>query len=366
MAAQSQTNNINKPLIKKSASTDNLYQSTFMPIFQKAETKIKKLVLMAFFLSIARYILMNQIAGVIASVSAQIPKDLRDKEAYLRGLKRTSEYYIQTFYKPMKANFEEVKKKCEELKIEPPKRPQDMEMWSKRKGSPNVTDYQKELKKKINELSEMPMTTEQEDKKPISLWQKAELDVRYEHQIEMVDKLKGEGVQLAYISSHVNCSKRCEAWQGSLVSLTEHANSPQTHVDKKFKYSKMSFFIKKVENHNVYSLPDIMAVVDDYGYNNNVICGFNCRHRLIPYTGQLAPEKYSKEDVAKQRAIEEKIRKMEREIRAQKTRAELYKEIGETRIYRAIMENVKIMVSQYQAFCEKYGYAWYDYRIEVM
>lgn len=130
------------------------------------------------------------------------------------------------------------------------------------------------------------------------------------------------------------------------------------HGDSNFKVGKLG-------NQTVYSLTDIMAQVDKYGYHNNIICGFNCRHRLIPYDGQLPPEKFNEEDVEKQRKIEEQIRAMEREIRKQKTRAALYEEMGEKRLAKAIREHVKDLVAEYRAFCDKNGYASYDYRIKI-
>ena len=38
------------PLLLKEGATDNLYQSTFLPIFQKAETQIKSLIATAIML----------------------------------------------------------------------------------------------------------------------------------------------------------------------------------------------------------------------------------------------------------------------------------------------------------------------------
>lgn len=339
-----------KPILKQ-ATTDNFYQSTFMPIFQKAETKIKKLVLMAFFLMLAKQVLESQILGVIMSVDKQVPKSLKDREQYIKGLRRTADYYIRTFYVPMTRSFQKVQKESTSLEIKPPKTPKDVGMWSKRKGTPNVTNYENELKRRIEELAKEPALTAEKGKKPISLWQKAELDVRYNKQMEMLKKLTDDGVVYAYTSSHPNCSKRCSPWQGKLMHLTAHGDA--------------NFRVGKIDGRTVYSLTDIMNQVDKYGYNNNIICGFNCRHYLIPYTGQYAPEKYSASDIKEQRETEEKIRRMERKIRHQKTRAELYEEIGEKRIYRAIMNNVKDMTDQYESFCEKNGYAWYKYRITI-
>ena len=62
------------PLLLKQGATDNLYQSTFLPIFQNAETKIKSLIMSAIFLGWPLYSLRLQIAAVIAAVIKKVPE----------------------------------------------------------------------------------------------------------------------------------------------------------------------------------------------------------------------------------------------------------------------------------------------------
>lgn len=362
-----------KPLLKQS-STDNFYQSTFLPIFQDAETRIKLMILAAFLAMTPKTKLILGIMAVIQSVDHKIPKDLRDRQAYMDGLKKRSNYYIARYYSVPKVEFARVKNKL--LKIKPGvqvptprellKMSKNKPMWAEAKAEPYIKDYAKEVYKKMDELAATPLTTAEEGKKPITLWQKAELDVRYNKQLENLDKLKKDGVQYAYISSHPDCSKRCACWQGALVSLTEHAPNPQKEVDKGFHYKKMSFFVKKLDGKNVYSLPDITDVMGPYGYKNNVYIGFNCRHRLIPYDPQKsAPTQFSEQDIKKQREIEEKIRKMERDIRLQKTRILFYEQLDEKKIAKEIENKCKIMIERYKAYCERNGYAWNEYRIRI-
>ena len=362
-----------KPLLKQS-STDNFYQSTFLPIFQDAETRIKMLVLSAFLTLSSKKALMIAIMGVISSVDQKVPKDLRDREVYMEGLKKRSNYYIARYYNVPKVEFERVRTRIlkvnPNLKIENPKTivqmAQRKSMWAEAKGEPYIKDYAKEVYKKMDEFAATPMTTAETGKKPISLWQKAELDVRYNKQLENLEQLKKDGVKYAYLSSHPDCSKRCACWQGALVSLTEHAENPQKEVGKSFNYKKSSFIVKKMDGKNVYSLPDIMDVVGPYGYKNNIYTGFNCRHRLIPYDPQRSePTKYTEEDVKKQRAIEEKIKAMEREIRLQKTRLLFYEELGEKKIVHNLKNRIKMLIENYKAYCERNGYAWNQYRINI-
>lgn len=349
----------------KEGVTDAKYQSTFLPIFQDAETRIKLLVVTAFMSLKSPLILRMAIAAIINDVASKIPLTVINREAYIEGMKARSETYIRQFYMYPKMMFDRTITRIQAIKpedVELPliKTPADLlkttkrdKMWAEAKGIPYIKDYQKEVFRRMDELAAMPMTTAEPGKKPISLWQKAELDVRYNKQMEMLQNLIDTGTELAWTSSHVDASKRCAKWQGKLMSLTQHA-------------TMSGFRVGKVDGHWVYSLPDIMAQTDKYGYHNNIICGFNCRHRLIAYDPQKNPPKeYSAEQVAKQRAIETHIREMEREIRHQKTRMLIFEQMGEKKMAKSIENRVKIMVEQYKRYCERNGYAWFQYRINV-
>lgn len=347
-------------------ATNDLYQSTFMPIFQKAETKIKLLVLVAFLYAENLTILRNKIKGVVIWVDKQIPKTLNDRKAYINGLIASSERYIALYYKKPQKAFTEAKRAVldsvpKDKKAPVIKNPQqlneviksDNSMWKEAKATPNVINYKEKLKQTYNKLAEDQATTFDPNKKAISLWQKAELDVRYEGQMQMLQDLREQGVQYAWISSHPDCSKRCEKWQGKLMDLNAHAKGS-------------NYQVTTLDGHPVFSLVDIMDKTDKYGYKNNVICGFNCRHHLIPYkSGEYGPKQYTEKDVAKQRQIEENIRLMERKIRHLKELALIQEQAGEIKIAKSIKNRVKILVSKYKAFCEKHGYAWNDYRINV-
>ena len=378
---------MNKPSktpILKDIYTNSLYQSTFLPIFAKAETRIKTLIFSAFLLGQSKYILMGSIGLILAEVEKKIPQTLHDRDVYIKALKVKSANFVKQYYDKPQAEFQSVKEtiiantpvggKAPILntpketityinKIKPEK-----DLWAAQKGSPNVVNYEKELKAKMNRLAAEEVTTQEPGKKPISLWQKAELDVRYENQMQQLQNLRVQGIKYCWLSSHPNASKRCSKWQGSLVAIEGHASNPQKVVNyKTFNYAKSSFAMEKVDGKTVYSLPDIMDVVDSrYGYHNNIICGFNCRHRLIPYkSGTVAPQEYTEEEMKKQREIERTIRAMERQIRLKKTQLELYNKLGDKKAVATLKKQIKKMVENYKTYCETNGYAWHQYRIEV-
>lgn len=337
---------------KKSASTDDKYQSTFMPIFADAEARIKRLIVFAFFIGMSKTMLTFQIQQIVASVKKQIPSNLHDRYAYINGLIKSANRLIH------KKEMETLKFKSfvrkNELNV---KTPEELAKAYK-KGSVEIEWYNKEINKYINEINETPITTAEPGKKPISLWQKAELDIRHHKNMEMLDTQINSGVEYAFISSHPDCSKRCERWQGKLVSLTKHA-------------TLSGFRVEKLDGMWVYSLPDIMAQTDKYGYHNNIISGFNCRHYTIPYIAgskKRPPKEYTKEDVKKQRKIESDIRLREREIRSLKMKLNEYNSISDKAIERkrrALELKIRHSVANYKKYCNDNDYAWYKYRIDV-
>lgn len=354
--------------VVKSATTNNQYQSTFMPIFSDAEARIKKLVVFAFWTKMPKTMLIAQVMDIITKVKKDIPKELYNREVYVNGLIKSSNKLIDEYYKAS-LMFDRYKNKLikgDNALVRFIKSPEDLKtlmnkltpteqdiMWATAKGSPNVSDYQKQLRKFIDSVADKSFVTIEKGKKPISLWQKAELDVRYNKQMEMLETLKDEGVEYAWISSHPDCSKRCERWQGKLVSLTKHA-------------TMSGFRVGKLDGHWVYSLPDIMAQTDKYGYHNNIICGFNCRHHLSAYTkDSAAPKEYTAKEIKEQREIETSIRMKERQIRLLKMKLNNYKIINDKKAMSILNRKIKLFVANYKHYCNKNGYAWYEYRIDV-
>jgi len=135
----------------------------------------------------------------------------------------------------------------------------------------------------------------------------AEMTVRYDNQLRMIDNLRERGDDLVWIEPHANCSERCQPWQ---------------------------------EWRGVYSISGRRGMVDGIPIRplsdatearqgrwiNGCITGYGCRHKLIPYRGpQSRPAEIPAEVVEKQRAIEKKMRALERAIRTEKEKAAFYK-----------------------------------------
>ena len=370
----------------KTNLTNSVYQSKILPIIQKAETEIKKLVAYYGLFLKPRAELLAKINGIIMAVDKRLPISLYDRQSYLNGLKKTSMKMVVEFYDKVVLRFNIVAGALIILNF---KKPVDtplklqkliasdsytrkfiednqrrIDVWAMQKGYPNVFDYPNELKARLNGLAKTQTVAAEDGKKPITVWQKAELDIRYENQLDMMEKMKQAGQDLVWISSHPDCSKRCQAWQGQLMSLSLHAKNPQKEV-KNYRYNKSSFLVGKVDGINVYSLSDIQDCETGYGYKNNVITGFNCRHKLRPYTkGSVAPQEYTKEEIKQQREINQNLRAMERKIRYLKQQAILYNGIDKQKA-QLCKRRAEELTKQYKAYANKNGYAWYQWRIEA-
>lgn len=357
---------MNKNLNKRSATTNNEYQSTFMPIFLDAEARIKKLIVLAFWVAMPKQMLIYQILAIITSVKNKIPNDLKDKDVYIKGLK-TSSLSLVKQYEKANTMFTKFKRQIDLPRYITPERINQYDMWSQAKGSVYVENYSKELKKFINNVSDSTFVAQETDKThPISLWQKAELDVRYTNQLKMLEECKATGKDLWWISSHPDCSERCSIFQGELISLSKHAKNPQKRYKKYSDINKNRFVCGEKDGYKVYSLTDIKAMTDKYGYHNNIISGFNCRHHLIEYKENfVAPKEYSEQDIKKQREIEQRIRNMERQIRSLKMRKNDYIIIGDKKMISELTKRIKEAETKYKKFCDVNGYAWYQYRINV-
>lgn len=351
-------------------TTNASYQATFMPIFYRAELEIKKKITKAIMTLMPEDLLRRTLNEYIKLIDSRIPQDLENRNEYINGLKEKTNKMIKEYYSRAKTDFliiaalilANTKKVAKPIKVNTPlelitklkedKKAFKLDMWSQQKAAVRVENYYKKVDEAINKMSKEPITTKSEDgKKNISLWQKAELDVRHKEQMAKVEKLKEDGVTLAWLSSHPDCSKRCQKWQGKLVSLKEHAKMSGMRVGK-------------VDGEWVYSLTDIMAQKDKYGYENNIISGFNCRHYLIPYEkGKKPPKEYSEQEVKKMRAVSQKIREFEREIRNAYIQAENRKAMNDTKGYKHFLNRAKNLERQYKEYCERNGFAWESERI---
>lgn len=361
----------------KTNITNSEYQASFLPLIERTETEIKKIILNGALNLKSKFEIRQKISVLIHTLSKKLPKNLKDKDKYIEGVYYFSEREIRRVYDDLAiglsilvasiltnlANKKTLKKppltpkqalkQINEGKISD----EDLNIVKSEmiryhaKGYPYVKDYYKLVRDKVNELAKSNILVGGDDTKPISIWQKAELDIRHEEQMKKLNDMIESGVQYAYLSSHPDCSKRCERWQGKIVDI----QSPIAELSG-FRMKK------KINGQQVYCLNAIINQVDKYGYKNNIIVGFNCRHHLIEL-GKEEPNKYSKKDIKEQREINSNLRAMERKIRYLKQKAMLLNECGDKKSAKIYVDKAKELTEVYKRYAEKNGYAWYDERI---
>lgn len=165
--------------------------------------------------------------------------------------------------------------------------------------------YHREVKEELASILSADARPDYGDRN-INLRLIAELNVRYETQLAMIDGLKESGEDLVWIEPHANCSARCEPWQGKLYSISGRTG-------------------KTAEGITYRPLRDAtdVRVTTKSGrtYLNGCVTGFGCRHKLTPYRPGNKPVMIPAEVVERQRAAEEKQRALERSIRYQKEKA---------------------------------------------
>jgi hypothetical protein len=172
--------------------------------------------------------------------------------------------------------------------------------------------FDKDIKPVLDNLIKQYPIDPEDIVERMSLRAKAELEVRYQHNLDMVQNLKDEGHKLVICSTHADCSDRCAPWQGRVYSLD--GTSGTTDDGRKYvpleEATDQYYTTKKGKT-----------------YKNGLL-GFNCRHFLVPYkSGYRFPKPDAKEE-RKQYEITKKQRQLERNVIKWKTEALEYKGIN--------------------------------------
>ena len=182
-----------------------------------------------------------------------------------------------------------------------------------------------------------------------SLRNLAEMQVRYAEHLDSIAKLKEAGHQLAIVSSHTDCSKRCSKAQGQVVSLdgTTGTAPDGRHYEPLEKYT------------------DVYVTTKSGKTYKNGLFGFNCRHYLIPYKDGYVFPKTREAVEAKQYEITKTQRAMEREVRYWRTEAIELKGIDPI-AYRKARANAIEANKRYIAYSKEHNRAYYPSRVKII
>lgn len=188
-----------------------------------------------------------------------------------------------------------------------------------------------------------------------SIYGRAELQARYNEQQEMLNRLKKE-TRLVICDTHSDCSKRCSKWQGRIYSL----DGTEGFTEDGKKYDPLEKATKD----------------EEYGKNNGLL-GYNCRHKLYPYTKGAKAIRVSEKERKRESAISEQQRKYERAIRDAKDKAHSF-EIGKDKQQfsaqqRKYMEmkyhhykgRVEALRKEYVDFCHENNRVEYRSRLKI-
>lgn len=205
-------------------------------------------------------------------------------------------------------------------------------------------EYQRRVEAVYRELAKAePMYDER-----ISLRNIAEMTVRYDKTMGDIQKFIERGVNLVVSSIHANCSKRCEQWQGGHYTL-----------DNTYQY------VDGIEFQPLKNATDQYYVTKKGKvYKNGHITGYNCRHYLMEYKKGLRQIPVSAEVVEKQRAIDHKMRYLERQVREWKDKALLYKGTAKDKFLEA-RAKAKQWNNRYIEFAKANNRAYYPSRTDV-
>lgn len=178
----------------------------------------------------------------------------------------------------------------------------------------------------------------------MSLRNRAEMTVRYEANMNDLAKLRDSEVKLVWISTHPNCSPRCQHYQGKLYSLDGTSG---------------------VKDGNRYQ-PIEIALRGPNGDGNGCIDGYNCRHRTVPYQkGSKPPSDYTKAEIKKAYAIDANQRRYENNIRCMKTQEKLLRASGDSTGAQVMKRKWRRATKNYEIYSIQQGRAFYRWRCAI-
>lgn len=183
-----------------------------------------------------------------------------------------------------------------------------------------------------------------------TLRNRAEMEVRYQEHQDNIQKLRDGGNKLVVASTHSDCSERCRPWQGRVYSLD--GTSGTTDDGRKY-----------------VPLETATEVYREYGSGRRWKWGlfsYNCRHYLVAYKSGVRAPRQSPQEEARQYAITQEQRRLERNVREWKIKALTYKDTADKKAYQAAKKKATEWNAQYNAFCERNNRPIYPSRVKVI
>lgn len=335
-------------------------------ILEEAETKIREIVKNDYFLSIPKAQTNEKVKNIIISAL----KHITNKELYESAKKSLANFYnlqymeirkitpvkLASYVALMSLQGKQIKGvKTAILPINPTK--QEARLFLEDHGVNPVNLYGNALQKyskdyfdkDIKPVFERLINEYPKDYDGYSLRGKAELEVRYQHNLDMVQNLKDEGHKLVLCSTHADCSERCAPWQGRVYSLD--GTSGITTDGRKYvpleEATDQYYTTKKGKR-----------------YKNGLL-GFNCRHYLVPYSKGFYFPKPNIQEERKQYEITKKQRALERNVIKWKKEAITYKGINDDK-YKFAKNKATEWNNLYIEYSKSNNRAYYPSRTKIL
>ena len=321
---------------------------------EDAQTEIRKIIVMAFLLSIPFFSLNRLIKNIVVEYTDNIKiPDLKD--GAVRGLiafaNRQNAEIRKIGLKPKTVKFI-ADNKDRRFPTKPTENViKDLDM-------PPVTDlgvplkqyYQEVFKTKIkptlDRLCEQVALDPNDLTGRNSLRNFAEMEVRYNDHLEQIEELKNSGVKIAASSAHADCSDRCAPWQGRLYSL----DGTSGKIDGK-EYVPLEM------------ATDIYYTTKAGKVYKNGLLGFNCRHYLEKYEGKMLPT-ISAEERKIEYGITIEQRRLERLVRRERIKAAVLNNI-DTKGYQEAKRKAAELYLNYKRYSINHNRAFYPMRTKI-
>ena len=231
----------------------------------------------------------------------------------------------------------------------------DLMTYNKLGASQRYIDYVSKLNESLmdikDKLADGSLTLKDSLGRTKSIRNMAEIETRYKMISEDLERQGIKQNDFMIASSHANASERCSWWQGKIFIVDLDINSrPMGEYNGK----KPTQTVKgHIDGKEYFSLREACE---------NGFLSYNCQHRLIKYYKGIKPPEYSilkikglRDATAKQRYLENGIRKWKRREKLADTPKEREEAISKSKEWQA----------KYKAFSQEHGLPRYEWRTRI-
>lgn len=351
------------------------FKAEFIALFNEVEAKLKKVISEDVLADVPVKETSEKLDKLIADFAKRIPDKYKEKKNIIAALvnskrKLYNQFKINTLtmFNKAKGELEKIlgitiktqaeflsalMKNLKQIDAKYVKDVTETSTISFQRGTPYVSDYYTRFKKAMADLvvgsiTEPPKSVDQAYKEVMSARSLVELSIRQEFHTKQKEDFQSKGAKLVWISTHADCSERCEPFQGKLFSLD--GSSGTTEGNKYQPIEKATDIFVRTKNGRLWK---------------NGLFGFNCRHRMIEYQPKSQPPlDYNAKEIALERDISNKQRSMERMIF--KTRLEALLMAGaDPTAAKDLNKKAGQLIKNYEKYSSNNNHAFYRERYQI-